>query len=222
VQITSREEVSGCYVVTARASFPDGRHDESIGAVPIENLKGEARANAVMKCETKAKRRVTLSLVGLSTLDESEVDSIPGAQPVTSPDIPQVLGSMPPLDPPAPARDSSRDRALEQPAGEAATPADLLTAPLPTGAANLNAPVPEAWKPFVATEAYTARIVGGKVSKATGKTTITLPAGIECWTMDREVGQAAIRYKERQTPVTITRMDSGEIVTLAEATDAAF
>jgi len=85
VQITSREEVSGCYIVTARASFPDGRHDESIGAVPFENLKGEARANAVMKCETKAKRRVTLSLVGLSTLDESEVDSIPGAQPVPIP-----------------------------------------------------------------------------------------------------------------------------------------
>ena len=32
--------VEDCYVVTARASFPDGRHDESIGAVPIAGLKG--------------------------------------------------------------------------------------------------------------------------------------------------------------------------------------
>ena len=156
VTISARELVEDCYVVTARATFPDGRHDESIGAVPIAGLKGESRSNAMMKCETKAKRRVTLSLVGLSTLDESEVESIPGAQPVNhiDPNFTQSLkaspglGSIPPLDPPAPARDRSRDRALEQPAGEAAAPADLLTAPLPAGAANLNAPVPEAWKPL--------------------------------------------------------------------------
>lgn len=82
VTIAARELVEDCYVVTARAAFPDGRHDESIGAVPIAGLKGESRSNAMMKAETKAKRRVTLSLVGLSTLDESEVESIPGAQPV--------------------------------------------------------------------------------------------------------------------------------------------
>jgi hypothetical protein len=66
--------------VTARATMPDGRHDESIGAVPIEGLKGENRANALMKGETKAKRRVTLSICGLGILDESEVESIAGAQ----------------------------------------------------------------------------------------------------------------------------------------------
>jgi hypothetical protein len=32
-----------------------------------------------MKCETKAKRRVTLSFCGLGMLDESEVESVPGA-----------------------------------------------------------------------------------------------------------------------------------------------
>jgi hypothetical protein len=36
-------------------------------------------ANALMKAETKAKRRVTLSICGLGMLDESEVESIPGA-----------------------------------------------------------------------------------------------------------------------------------------------
>jgi len=214
VQITSREDVAGCYIVTARASFPDGRHDESIGAVPIETLKGEARSNALMKCETKAKRRVTLSLVGLSTLDESEVESIPGAQPVTSPDIPQVLGSMPPLTPPAPARDSSRDRALEQPAGEAATPADQ------------NAPIPDSWKPFVKTDAVTGVITAGKRSKSTGRTTLTLSTEggdhYECFTTDHELARALTAYKEMHTPITVTLTDSGEIVTLSEAVDAAF
>jgi hypothetical protein len=74
-RITAREVVEGCYVVTASASTPDGRTDESVGAVWIENLAGEPRANAMMKAETKAKRRVTLSICGLGMLDETEVDS---------------------------------------------------------------------------------------------------------------------------------------------------
>lgn len=74
--IPAREAIEGVYVVTARATTPSGRTDESTGAVPIDNLKGEARANAMMKAETKAKRRVTLSICGLGMLDESELDSI--------------------------------------------------------------------------------------------------------------------------------------------------
>ncbi len=76
ITITSREKVDGCYVVTARATTVDGRTDENIGAVPVENLKGEAYANALMKAETKAKRRVTLAICGLSFLDESELDGV--------------------------------------------------------------------------------------------------------------------------------------------------
>jgi len=45
-------------------------------------LKPDDRAHAVMKAETKAKRRVTLSLIGLGWLDESEIESIPDARPV--------------------------------------------------------------------------------------------------------------------------------------------
>jgi hypothetical protein len=78
VSIVSREVVEGCYVVTARATTPAGRPDESIGAVAIDGLKGEARSNGMMKAETKAKRRVTLSICGLGWTDESEVESIPG------------------------------------------------------------------------------------------------------------------------------------------------
>ena len=76
VQIKSRETVGDCYVVTASASLPDGRVDESLGAVPVGGLKGDNLCNALMKAETKAKRRVTLSICGLGMLDESELDTI--------------------------------------------------------------------------------------------------------------------------------------------------
>jgi len=79
VTIKAREVQEDVYVVTACASLPNGRTDESVGAVPIAGLKGESRANAMMKAETKAKRRVTLSICGLGMLDESEADSVPSA-----------------------------------------------------------------------------------------------------------------------------------------------
>ena len=79
-KITDRQKMDELYVVTANASTPDGRCSESIGAVSIAGLKGEALANAMMKGETKAKRRSTLDLLGLGMLDESETGSIPGAQ----------------------------------------------------------------------------------------------------------------------------------------------
>ncbi|WP_054537096.1 hypothetical protein [Herpetosiphon geysericola] len=82
ISIVSREVVEEVYVVTARAVDPNGRCDESIGAVPLGNLKGDARANAIMKAETKAKRRVTLSFAGLGMLDETETSSIPSAYEV--------------------------------------------------------------------------------------------------------------------------------------------
>lgn len=77
-----RERLDGIYLVTATASI-DGRQDSSIGAVNIDSLKGDALANAMMKAETKAKRRVTLSICGLGITDETELDTIPNAQPVT-------------------------------------------------------------------------------------------------------------------------------------------
>lgn len=76
VRIISREQIGSVYVVTAQASLPNGRCDESTGAVPFGNINGEAAANALMKAETKAKRRVTLSICGLGMLDESELDGV--------------------------------------------------------------------------------------------------------------------------------------------------
>lgn len=74
---TRREE--DIYIVRAIATNPSGRTDESIGAVALGGLKGEALCNQLMKGETKSKRRVTLSICGLSMMDESEISSVPGA-----------------------------------------------------------------------------------------------------------------------------------------------
>jgi len=76
MQIVGREQVGDVYIVTARATMPDGRMDESTGVVTTAGLRGDALANALMKAETKAKRRVTLSVIGLGWLDESELETI--------------------------------------------------------------------------------------------------------------------------------------------------
>lgn len=79
----TRETIDGVHVVTATVSNALGRRDEDVGVVSIANLKGEALANALMKATTKAKRRATLSICGLSVLDETEVADVKGAQRVT-------------------------------------------------------------------------------------------------------------------------------------------
>ena len=94
--ITSRDtnQEAGVYIVTSKASLPDGRCTESIGAVNIAGLKGEAYANAIMKAETKAKRRATLDLLGLGVLDESEAESIPNATTVALQTMVEALPQM--------------------------------------------------------------------------------------------------------------------------------
>jgi len=94
--ITSRDtnQEAGVYIVTSKASLPDGRCTESIGAVNIAGLKGEAYANAIMKAETKAKRRATLDLLGLGVLDESEAESIPNATTVALNTMVEALPQM--------------------------------------------------------------------------------------------------------------------------------
>ena len=86
-RVTQIEDVR---VVTVAAQDVTGRTDEGTGAVSVGGLKGDALANAIMKCETKAKRRVTLSLCGLGMLDETEIETIPEAR-VQPPQVrPQV------------------------------------------------------------------------------------------------------------------------------------
>ncbi len=74
---TSQEEVNGVYIVICKVQNGEGRTDIARGAVDLGNLKGEPLANAIMKTETKAKRRATLSICGLGILDETEIEDIP-------------------------------------------------------------------------------------------------------------------------------------------------
>jgi len=122
ITIVGREHIGDCYVVTARAIDRAGRQDESTGVVTVGSLKGEAMANALMKAETKAKRRVTLSICGLGWLDESELHTT-GAQPVKVDAATGVIVDMPPPMPRGPLAKAEKlppveaspaaDRALE-------------------------------------------------------------------------------------------------------------
>lgn len=79
-EIKERQTINEIFIVYARAIDKDGRFEDSSGAVPIATLKGDSLANALMKAETKAKRRATLSLLGLSMMDETEIDTVPNAE----------------------------------------------------------------------------------------------------------------------------------------------
>lgn len=82
--IRHEERSSGVYVVWARASMPDGRKSEAMGVTTTSGQSGNYLANAMMKAETKAKRRAVLSLCGLSFMDEAEVEDLPVQARVTT------------------------------------------------------------------------------------------------------------------------------------------
>jgi hypothetical protein len=77
------------YVVRIEARMGD-RTDEDLGVVPIGRANNaEALANAMMRALSKAKRRVTLSIVGLGWMsqgeDEDEPTSVGTLTPVIAP-----------------------------------------------------------------------------------------------------------------------------------------
>jgi len=61
-------------VCIVRARAPSGRQETATAVVPAA---GDA-INAMMKCETKAKRRATLAILGIGILDHTELETIPG------------------------------------------------------------------------------------------------------------------------------------------------
>jgi len=80
IEIISQRVDGDLLIVHAKARDKSGRTDEDFGAVNIAGLRGEAKANAMLKGITKAKRRVTLSIAGLGFLDETEIDDIPARE----------------------------------------------------------------------------------------------------------------------------------------------
>lgn len=89
-----RTFADGLCVVDVKVQDKTGRTDIATGAVPTVNLKGESLSNAIMKAETKAKRRATLSICGLGALDESELDGMP-------PHTTKPVTPLPPVEPKA-------------------------------------------------------------------------------------------------------------------------
>jgi hypothetical protein len=79
IKVTNQQILDGLLTITVEATDKTGRVDSDIGALNIAGLKGDALANATMKALTKAKRRVTLSICGLGILDETELETMPGA-----------------------------------------------------------------------------------------------------------------------------------------------
>ena len=79
ISITDLEETwrDSLCIFRAKAEDAEGRTDVATGAVDTSRSSGQDLANDIMKAETKAKRRVTLSLAGLGWLDETEVSDIP-------------------------------------------------------------------------------------------------------------------------------------------------
>ena len=110
IEILKQEFDGGMFMVTVKATLPSGRFDSDMGVVSATTGASEIRANAIMKAVTKAKRRVTLSIVGLGFLTEDEAEDIVRAeskvkgkmQTVTAADKPAALpsGDGSPSDPP--------------------------------------------------------------------------------------------------------------------------
>jgi hypothetical protein len=67
-------DLAGTKIVYAacRATHPNGRTETAVATVSVSDP-----LNCYMKVETKAKRRATLSILGLGVLDESELETIP-------------------------------------------------------------------------------------------------------------------------------------------------
>jgi hypothetical protein len=111
ITIVSRDYKDGCLEIHVKAKDKDEREDEDLGVVALsDTLKGEARANQILKAITKAKRRVTLSISGLGFLDETEVE-----------DIPEGAKHEPVITPPTPAAAALIEIAASSPTNEVAT-----------------------------------------------------------------------------------------------------
>ncbi|MFO0561435.1 MAG: hypothetical protein U0269_25680 [Polyangiales bacterium] len=82
-------DVAGTKMIYAvcRATHPNGRVETAVATVPVNDP-----LNGLMKAETKAKRRATLSILGLGMLDETEIETIPAHVSRSHVDVPQLGG----------------------------------------------------------------------------------------------------------------------------------
>jgi hypothetical protein len=86
-----REMSEDVCMVEAHVRDKSGKEDFATGVVSLWKIKdgkrfkldGKELCNAIMKAETKAKRRATLSICGLGFLDESEIETLENYSMVT-------------------------------------------------------------------------------------------------------------------------------------------
>lgn len=112
VEIEKRKVV----ICQVRATHPDGRSEVSTATLALTDP-----INDLMKCETKGKRRATLSVCGLGLLAEDEIETIPGAYSVPADVAAEPVRTAPPIAPRQP-----------------------LALPRDNGASPSGAPLPEA------------------------------------------------------------------------------
>ena len=81
IEVTGRSFMpeQGIYCVEVKATNAQGRSETAIGVVGVKGMTHEQLAGQMMRAETKAKRRVTLSLCGLGLDGE---DDMPAFAPI--------------------------------------------------------------------------------------------------------------------------------------------
>ena len=79
----------GLCISKCKVQDKDNRYDIATGVVVLPS-DAIGKANGIMKCETKAKRRATLSICGLGILEESELDTMPAYVTVPISDIQKI------------------------------------------------------------------------------------------------------------------------------------
>jgi len=90
------EAIDGLYVSRITATLPSGRMDSDVGVVVAPVHLG-SKADAMMKCVTKSKRRCTLSIIGLNVLDEDDAREHGQAVVVDDAGRIQSVASAPPV-----------------------------------------------------------------------------------------------------------------------------
>lgn len=128
-------DLAGTKLVYAqcRASLPGGRFETSVATVPLVDP-----VNVLMKVETKAKRRATLSILGLGMLDEMELETIPanaqepgGGVDLRAARLPATPAQEPPQRPANPLDGRGIETPSSRPQNAAETPAQSVN-PVPT------------------------------------------------------------------------------------------
>jgi hypothetical protein len=84
IRLVDEKTVGTLFKVVLEGTMPDGRQETNVAYLDLTDvqgqpLRGQKYGNALMKCHTKAKRRLVLGMVGMSIPDD---DSLPRARRV--------------------------------------------------------------------------------------------------------------------------------------------